>query len=70
MAVRGGWRPLSGLICEIVNSVGQVTFVREFQTPMAVATMFTQPDEMFACQKTICKLYLEESGLSPKQGST
>ena len=23
MAVRGGWRPLSGLICEIVNSVGQ-----------------------------------------------
>ena len=41
MAVRGGWRPLSGLICEIVNSVGQgnFTFVREFQTPMAVATM-------------------------------
>ena len=31
MAVRGGWRPLSGLICEIVNSVGQgnFTFVRE-----------------------------------------
>ena len=30
MAVRGGWRPLSGLICEIVNSVGQgnFTFVR------------------------------------------
>ena len=23
MAVRGGWRPLSGLICEIVNAVGQ-----------------------------------------------
>ena len=31
MAVRGGWRQLSGLICEIVNSVGQgnFTFVRE-----------------------------------------
>ena len=31
MAARGGWRPLSGLICEIVNSVGQgnFTFVRE-----------------------------------------
>ena len=31
MAVRGGWRPLSGLISEIVNSVGQgnFTFVRE-----------------------------------------
>ena len=31
MAVRGGWRPLSGLICEIVNSAGQgnFTFVRE-----------------------------------------
>ena len=31
MAVRGVWRPLSGLICEIVNSVGQgnFTFVRE-----------------------------------------
>ena len=31
MAVRGGWRPLSGLICEIVHSVGQgnFTFVRE-----------------------------------------
>ena len=31
MAMRGGWRPLSGLICEIVNSVGQgnFTFVRE-----------------------------------------
>ena len=31
MAVRGAWRPLSGLICEIVNSVGQgnFTFVRE-----------------------------------------
>ena len=31
MAVRGGWRPLSGLIFEIVNSVGQgnFTFVRE-----------------------------------------
>ena len=31
MTVRGGWRPLSGLICEIVNSVGQgnFTFVRE-----------------------------------------
>ena len=31
MAVRVGWRPLSGLICEIVNSVGQgnFTFVRE-----------------------------------------
>ena len=30
-AVRGGWMPLSGLICEIVNSVGQgnFTFVRE-----------------------------------------
>ena len=53
MAVRGGWRPLSGLICEIVNSVGQGNFtfvreksgksqgkVREFQTPMAVATMY------------------------------
>ena len=48
MAVRGGWRPLSGLICEIVNSVGQEILhlsgksqgkVREFQTPMAVATM-------------------------------
>ena len=41
MAVRGGWRPLPGLICEIVNSVGQgnFTFVREFQTPMVVATM-------------------------------
>ena len=48
MAVRGGWRPLSGLICEIVNSVGQGILhlsgksqgkVREFQTPMAVATM-------------------------------
>ena len=24
MAVRGGWRPLSGLICEIVNSVALV----------------------------------------------
>ena len=22
----GGWRPLSGLICEIVNSVGQGNF--------------------------------------------
>ena len=53
MAVRRGWRPLSGLICEIVNSVGQGNFtfvreksgksqgkVREFQTPMAVATMY------------------------------
>ena len=31
MAVRGGWRPLSGIICEIVNLVGQgnFTFVRE-----------------------------------------
>jgi len=31
MAARGSWRPLSGLICEIVNSVGQgnFTFVRE-----------------------------------------
>lgn len=31
MAVRGGCRPLSGLICEIVNSVDQrnFTFVRE-----------------------------------------
>ena len=31
MAVRGGWRPLSGLICEIVNSVrqGNFTFVGE-----------------------------------------
>jgi len=31
MAVRGGWRPLSGLICEIVNSVcqGNFTFVWE-----------------------------------------
>ena len=29
----GGWRPLSGLICEIVNSVGQgnFTFVRKSQ---------------------------------------
>ena len=48
MAVRGGWRPLSGLICEIVNSVGQgnFTFVREksgksqgISNTMAVATM-------------------------------
>ena len=27
MAARGGWRPLSGLICEIVNSVGQGNFL-------------------------------------------
>ena len=31
MAVRGGWRPLSALMCEIVNSVGRgnCSFVRE-----------------------------------------
>ena len=45
MAVRGGWRPLSALMCEIVNSVGQgnFPFVREksgiLKTLMAVATL-------------------------------
>jgi len=68
MAVRGGWRPLSGLICEIVNSVGQgnVTFcqgkvmqgkVREFQTPMAVVTMKTYCDYFSVlCYYIRCKL--------------
>ena len=49
MAVRGGWRPLSGLICEmLIQLVREILHlsgksqgkVREFQTPMAVATMF------------------------------
>ena len=33
--------PLSGLICEIVNSVGQgnFTFFKELQKPLARATM-------------------------------
>lgn len=33
MAVRGGWRSLSGLVREIVRSIGQgnFTFVRECQ---------------------------------------
>ena len=53
MAVRGGWRPLSGLICEIVNSVGQGK-VREFQTPMAVATMNTHFCESFV-RKESCR---------------
>ena len=41
----GVWRPLPGLICEIFNSVDQETFIfflgkdREFQKPMAVATI-------------------------------
>ena len=41
----GVWRPLSGLICEIFNSVDQETFIfflgkdGEFQKPMAVATI-------------------------------
>ena len=59
MAVRGDWRPLSGLICEIVNSVGQGNFtfvrgnVREFQTPMAVATMSTVPLNEFPIDTNI-----------------
>ena len=36
--MRGGLSPLLGLICEIVNSVGQGK-VREFQKPLSVATM-------------------------------
>ena len=38
MAVRGGFSPSSGLMCEIVNSVSQGKF-REFQKPVVVATM-------------------------------
>ena len=46
--MRGVLSPLSGLICEIIifNSVGQANFtlicqgkVREFQKPLAVATI-------------------------------
>ena len=29
MAVRGGWRPSSGLICEIVDSIGKETANRQ-----------------------------------------
>ena len=42
MAVRQGLSPLSGSICEIV-----IQLVREFQKPMAVATMST-PLGMYA----------------------
>ena len=48
-AVRGGLSSLSGLICEIINTVGQGNFtlfclekVREFQKPLAMATMSKQ----------------------------
>ena len=49
MAERVALSPLSGLICEIVNSVGQGNFtvvrkrqgkVRGFQKPLAVATIY------------------------------
>ena len=42
MAVREGLSPFSGSICEIV-----IQLVREFQKPMAVATMST-PLGMYA----------------------
>ena len=46
-AVRDALSTLSGLICAIVNSMGQGTFIfrktsrkiREFQKPLAVATL-------------------------------
>lgn len=38
MAVRGEFSPFSGPNCKIVNSVGQGK-VKEFQNPLAVATM-------------------------------
>ena len=48
MTGRGAMSPLSGLICEISNSVGQgnVAFVRKekvrvFQKPLALATMIS-----------------------------
>ena len=40
IAVRGALSTISELIWEIVNSVGQGK-VREFQKPLAVATMFS-----------------------------
>ena len=53
--MRRGWRPLAGLICEIVNSVRQGKFyicqgkIREFQKPMAVATMLKVRTTQSAC---------------------
>ena len=48
--MRGGWRPLPGLICEFFsNSIGQGNFtflrkkVSKFQTSLAVATMALFP---------------------------
>ena len=38
MAVKEGLRSFSGLMCEIVNSVGQGKFGK-FQKPLVVATM-------------------------------
>ena len=38
MAVKEGLIPFPGLICEIVNSVGQGKFGK-FQKPLAVSTM-------------------------------
>ena len=52
MVARGGLSPSSGLMCEIVNSVGQGNFhtcqekVREFQKPLAVATMIGKPSQL------------------------
>ena len=46
MAVWGALSPLSGLICEIVNSIGQgnFTFIRKKSWKLlAVATMAGQP---------------------------
>ena len=47
MAVRGGWRPLSGFVKLLIQLVREILHlsgksqgkVREFQAPMAVATM-------------------------------
>ena len=47
MTGRGAMSPLSGLICEISNSLGQGNFtfvrkkVRVFQKPLALATMIS-----------------------------
>ena len=66
MAVRGGWRPLSGLICvnslvrEILHLSGKSQGkVGEFQTPMAVATITSEGPKGICLYRLHCNVKAE-----------
>lgn len=69
MAVRGGWRPLSGLICEIVNSVGQgnFTFVREKSgKSQGISNTYGCGNHVKFCLKDYSQFYLSDSASSDR----